>query len=177
MSKQKSFLQYFARHFFDKRFLKNRRAYFLQAMLAGCVVFLVLLNLTEASNDLVIASIASTAFFVFAAPHNPYARTKFIIGGYLIGVVAGVCCSLLMWSMTLPLILMPHGPALFGALTVFLSFLLMVISGLEHPPACAVSLALVLNDWSVWLLVVTVASLFIITVTRQLLAKYLINLM
>jgi len=177
VSKRKSLLQYFARHFIDKRFLENRRAYFIQALLAGVVVFLVLLNLTEASNDLVIASIASTAFFVFAAPHNPYAKTKFIIGGYLIGVVAGVCCSLLMWSISLPMFLTPHAPALFGALTVYLSFLLMVITGLEHPPACSVSLALVLNDWSVWLLVVTVASLFIITVTRQLLAKYMINLM
>lgn len=176
MIKLKALAGLLRKELYDERFGQNRGAYLLQGLLTSVVVFFILISLSEVSTNVVAASLASTAFFVFALPHSPYAKAKCIIGGYIIGAISGAACALIMTQCEH---ILPPGDlaiGIFGAVCMFMSFLLMVVTGLEHPPACSFALALILHKPSLWAVAVTIASLSIITVTRYLLNAYLRNL-
>ena len=70
-----------------RRYWKN---YVAQSMLAGCVVLAVLMSLSE-GYMVIIASIGSTAFIVFATPASLTAQTRNVIGGQLVGLACGRC--------------------------------------------------------------------------------------
>lgn len=170
-------LTFLRENFFDKKFIDNKKKYVLQCLAATGVVYLVLTTLSLIISALVIASIASTSFLVFSAPHSERSKARYIIGGYSVGFLIGAGCFYLMdifihhW----PLLKM-HMDEIFGALAVGLSIFLMVILDLEHPPASAAALAFVLNQWNIWTIIVTYLALIIIISSRTMLKRYLIEL-
>jgi CBS-domain-containing membrane protein len=165
------------KHLYNEQFTNHKKKYLLQCFAACFVAFLALLSLTAVSNGFIIASIASSAFVVFTVPHSPSVRGRSLLGGYIIGSLAGVLCSYMLSA------LHPWTPfeviydrAFFGALSVGISMLFMLRFKVPHPPACAISLALVLNPWEIRGLLVTVASVFILILSQRVLRKHLINL-
>lgn len=177
MSKKNRVVTYLKSNFYNDKFINNKKKYILQCMAAGVVAFIVLLSLTSATNGFIIASIASSAFVVFTVPHSPRLRTHTLLGAYLIGSLAGVMCYYLLvgFHHITPMSL-NFDRALFGALSVALSMFLMLCLKLMHPPACGVSLALVLNPWETQVLLITLGAIFILMGAHYLLKKYLINL-
>jgi len=170
-------LMYLRANFYDEKFSKNKKMYIFQCIAATVVVYLVLTALSVISNYLVIASIASTSFVIFAGPHSERARARYVFGGYIIGTLSGIASyySLHYFSDLLP-VFAPHLTEVFAALAVGFSLFFMVILDLEHPPASGVALALVINNWGLRTLCVTFFALCILVYARYLLRKRLIQL-
>lgn len=150
----------------DGSFRQHRWHYIVQSLLATGTVLGVLIALDGTRQTAIIASIGASAFIVFATPNSMSSSVRSILGGYLVGCVAGICCSLLAglighkgvedWSSVL---------IAMGAVSVGLSIFLMVVTDTEHPPAAGLALALVLNRWDLLtLLVIALAILFLTAV-------------
>lgn len=118
------------------KFKKLWRYYILQSLLAAIVVFVLILVLGKYKLVLV-SAMGATTFIVFATPQTISAKTKNVIGGHLIGLFSG---SIFYFTMMPYFIEYP--------LVVGLAILLMIILGLEHPPAAGTALAVVINEVS-----------------------------
>ena len=127
--------------------------YTLQSLLAVLATFTVLLFLTI-EHAVIVASIGATAFIVFAMPDNLTAKPRNVIGGHLVGLLAGSLCSLI-----------PHLSSLYSisvySLAVGLSILVMVIVDVEHPPAAGTALGVAISgfSWEVTIALLTSAVL------------------
>jgi CBS-domain-containing membrane protein len=51
----------------------------------------------------------------------------------------------------------------FGALSVGLAILLMVVMNAEHPPAADLALGFVLNEWNFWTVIVVVFAIVLLS--------------
>lgn len=151
--------------------------YFFQCAVATLIIYFALTALSLVSNLIVIASIASTAFTIFASPHHFSAQPRYIFGSYFIGLAVGALCYYLMIFCIQKVAIFPsHYDEIFGALSVGISLFFMVIFDFKHPPASAASLALVLYDWNSWTIVITFLALIILSTSRHLLRRHLIQL-
>lgn len=171
--------KYLTTQFYDPRFHSNKKKYILQCMLATVVIFVTLLLLNVLTSAVVIASIGSSACVVFALPHKESSRAKYLIGGYIIGIVVGSLCYFLM---QLPFIANFHHGAIladeiFGALAIGLTIFGMVVLRAEHPPAAALALGLVLHEWSLMTIAITMIVIIVIAVVRHFLRDHLIDLL
>jgi CBS-domain-containing membrane protein len=99
-----------------------------------------------------------------------------LIGGYIVGIVAGVVmASLNNW-------IDPPGGwdhavvVVFGALAISFAMFLMVITRTEHPPAAALALGLVLNEWNFMTLLVVLAGVVLLSVIKRLVLPVLLDL-
>jgi CBS-domain-containing membrane protein len=109
----------------DQRFRPHWKNYVLQSGMAAVAVFVVLVVLRQ-QNLVVAASLAATAFTVFAMPGSITASARNVIGGHVIGLLMGGVFALL--------------PADFAAqrdgfyaLAVGCSMFVMTITNTEHP--------------------------------------------
>lgn len=170
--------EYLYNNFYDKRFHHNKKKYIVQCFLATMIIFCVLMTLNLVSSDLVIASIASSAFVVFSMPHKVRSRSRYIIGGYCVGLFVGLITYSfsLLFAENYPL-LQHFRDEIFGALAVGISIFLMVILDVEHPPAAAVALAMVINQWNKWTIIVTIVAISLLMLARYYFRDKLINLL
>lgn len=166
-------------HLIDQKFYKNKLKYILQCSLATLAIFATLLSLNILPNDVVIASIGATSFMVFAIPHRDISRERFVVGGYAIGIFFGSLCFYFstFFLQSDNFFLMQYNDEIFGALAVGLTMFFMVILNFEHPPAAAAALGLVIDEWSLRALLVTVLAIFLILAYRHLFKRYMINLL
>lgn len=91
---------------FDEKAKRNIHPYILQCILATLTILVVLLVLDLNLHTGIIATLGSSAFIVFAMPKYYTARTRPLVGGYLIGIIVGVACyylSLLPLKLNLPI--------------------------------------------------------------------------
>jgi len=130
----------------DAKIKKHLGTYIFQCSLAMLAVLIVLIILDATLQTAIIASIGASSFIVFTAPNAFSAKTRALIGGYIIGILTGIGCSLLAkelapteWNATIIIL---------GAFSVGFSIFLMVITDTEHPPAAGLALAFVLNKWN-----------------------------
>ena len=149
-----------------------------QCLLTSVTIFLILMSLNVIPNDVVVASIAATSFMVFAMPHRRITRVRYIVGGYVFGLVCGVVCHMLAhteWIQSLVFLVLVKDN-LFAAIAVGMAMFLMVLFNCEHSPAAAVSLGLVINEWSIRTIVLTVLALFLILSYRFIFRNIMIDL-
>ncbi len=100
-----------------------------------------------------------------------------MLGGYIVGMFAGA----LMWSVSIAWqftdpVLEHTVTILFGALATGLAMFLMVITKTEHPPAAAIALGLVLNEWDVLTLVVVISGVVGLSILKRLVLPVLMDL-
>lgn len=168
----------FLKTIYDDRFNSNKFKYISQCFAATLSIFLILLSLNVVHNDVIIATIGATSFSVFAIPHKNLSRSRYIIGGYLIGFIFGIGCSLVSnstWVFHMNVLPEFH-QAIFGAIGVGLTMFFMVLFNSEHPPAAALALGLVINQWTLRMIIVTVLALGIILTYRYIFRGYMIDL-
>lgn len=123
--------------------------YVYQSLLAVLVLVGILYLLDITTHATIVAALGASTFIVFAMPHSVTARPRNVIGGHLVGVLAGVLCSL-------PLSVLSHpGPLHQGmlyitlcSLSVGLAILGMVLSDTGHPPAAGTALGIAAHPWS-----------------------------
>ncbi len=151
-----------------KEFSMHWKNYVLQCMLATATVWIVLM-LLQLRNAVIIASIGATAFIIFAMPRNIVARSRNVLGGYIVGIVCGSLCSLI-----------PHealvSSSLVYASAVGLSIFIMVVIDTEHPPASGTALGFAIEGFDQNVVITVMASVLILSLARHLFKKYLRDL-
>lgn len=153
-----------------RQYWKN---YVFQSLFATVVIFLILLSLSFQEDAVIIASLGATTFIVFAMPEQVTAKSRNIIGGYIVGFSCGWICSLFPIE---TLMGKPIGYSLLYAAAVGLSIFIMVIVDMEHPPASGVALGVAIKGFSVVVIISIIASVVILTVIHHFFKKYLRDL-
>lgn len=87
-----------------------------------------------AETPLLMAPLGASAVLLFAAPESPLARPRNQIGGHMIAAMVGLLA-----------IMLPYEGIWVCAAAVAVTVMLMMIFGVEHPPAGAVPLVMILG--------------------------------
>ena len=152
---------------------------FFQCLLAALSVLVLLLVLNAAENSAVIAALGASSFIAFTLPKAKAGRPRFLIGGYVTGIIAALVCYGISQLPMISNIAVSENVscAFFGAMTVGLAIFLMVILDLEHPPAAAVALGLALNKCELRIIGVVLIGIVLLVLIRRLLRPFLIDLL
>jgi len=156
----------------------NLNRYLLQCTLASVVVLILLLILDTVTQTVLIAALGASTFIAFAVPRSLQSEPRYMIGGYLVGILVGSSIGTLSASIHYSDIVTAHvAMIVFGALATGLAMFVMVITKTEHPPAAALALGLVLNEWDFLTLVVVIVGVIAISIFKRLVLPILMDLM
>ncbi len=157
---------------------ENLVRYLLQCGLATVVVLFILLILDTLTQTVLIAALGASTFIAFALPRSVHADPRHMIGGYLIGIVAGGLMGLAEQAMHFGSAAATHQEmVVFGALATGLAMFLMVVTKTEHPPAAALALGLVLNAWDWPTLAFIMGGIVFLTIIKQIVMPLLMDLL
>jgi CBS-domain-containing membrane protein len=118
---------------------------------------------------IIVASVGATAFIVFMKPHNPFASTRNVVGGHLVGLTSGLLFAFLPRPA-------PATHLVLCALAVGCSMLVMVLTDTEHPPAAGTALSVALNGVSWQIAAAVVTSAVLMALIHHFLQPYLRDL-
>ena len=153
------------------------KRYALQCGLAGIVVLVLLLVLDAVTQTVLIAALGASAFIAFAVPRSQHSGPRHMIGGYAIGIVAGCLMATLESAMNVQGAGAAHAVmVVFGAMAISLAMFMMVVTRTEHPPAAALALGLVLNEWDLLTLAVVMAGIVALSLIKRLVLPMLLDL-
>lgn len=162
---------------FDDKFRRHRGEYLRQTAMATGSMLTVLLLLDLVEQTVLIASLGASTFIVFSMPHTRRAEPRYLIGGYAVGTVAGCSLSLLAgWLIDFSFADPRVVEVCCSAVALGAAFLIMVATNTEHPPAAALALGFVLNDWDLFALVVVLVGIVLITTIKELNKTRLLDL-
>ncbi len=154
------------------------RRYALQCSLATAVVLILLVALDAMTQTVLIAALGATTFIAFALPRSLVSSPRCLIGGYLVGMFAGTLMSTLNASFGVADPVMSNaGLIVFGALATGIAMFLMVVTKTEHPPAAALALGLVMNQWSGLTLVVIMVGVIVLCLSKRVVLPHLMDLL
>jgi len=137
-----------------------------------------LLILDEVQQTALIASLGASSFIAFAMPHIHSSEPRYLLGSYAIGTIIGCSMSLVSGWLSLSGTWEPHAlDIVCAALAVGVSIFIMVITDTEHPPAAALALGYVLNDWNLLTMAVVFGGIMLIVIVKQLAKPVLIDLL
>lgn len=137
-----------------------------------------LLILDEVQQTALIASLGASSFIAFAMPHIHSSQPRYLLGSYAIGTIVGCSLSLLADALSLAQVMEPHLlDIICAALAVGLVIFVMVITDTEHPPAAALALGYVLNEWDLLTMMVVFGGILLIVTAKQLSKPLLIDLL
>jgi CBS-domain-containing membrane protein len=157
---------------------ENIRRYALQCSLAAAVVLILLMVLDAVTQTVLIAALGASVFIAFAVPRSLHSSPRCLIGGYLAGIFAGSAMATLNIAFDFSDVVTAHASmVLFGALATGLAMFLMVVTKTEHPPAAALALGLVLNEWTLLTLVVVIVGVIALSICKQLVLPILMDLL
>ena len=157
---------------------ENVKRYALQCALAAAVVLMLLMVLDAVTQTVLIAALGASVFIAFAVPRSLHSSPRCLIGGYLAGILAGSLMATLNIAFDFSDVITAHASmVLFGALATGLAMFLMVVTKTEHPPAAALALGLVLNEWTLLTLVVVIVGVIALSICKQLVLPILMDLL
>ncbi|MFO7891635.1 MAG: HPP family protein [bacterium] len=151
-----------------REFRVHAKNYILQCLLATLTVFIVLYILTL-ENVIIVASMGSTAFVVFALPKSVSAQPRGVIGGNIVGLLCGTVCSLI----TVPNELLT---LVIYAIAVGLSIFIMVVIDTEHPPASGLALGVAISGYSLKITVTVITFSILLSVVHVIFKDRIRNL-
>jgi CBS-domain-containing membrane protein len=156
----------------------NIKRYAIQCSLAAAVVLILLLVLDAVTQTVLIAALGASSFIAFAVPRSLHSSPRCLIGGYVVGIIAGSLMATLNIAFNFSDVVNVHmGVIVFGALATGLAMFLMVATKTEHPPAAALALGLVLNEWTSLTLVVVIVGVAVLSISKQLILPFLMDLL
>ena len=156
---------------------ENYRRYALQCSLAGATVLALLLVLDAVTQTVLIAALAASAFIAFAVPRSLHSDPRHLIGGYVVGIIFGSAMAGLdsLFGVTNPML--AHAVMVFfGAIAISLAMFFMVVTRTEHPPAAALALGIVLNEWNLLTLAVVLTGVILLSLVKQIVLPWLLDL-
>lgn len=161
----------------DRHFRRDDiKRYAMQCGLAGVVVFVLLLVLDAVTQTVLIAALGASAFIAFAVPRSLHSGPRSMIGGYVIGILAGSLMATLNTLINAPAATDHAVMVVFGAIAISLAMFTMVVTRTEHPPAAALALGLVLNEWNLLTLFVVLCGVIGLSIIKQLVLPALLDL-
>jgi len=167
------------RRFPDPKFCRHPARYVAQCGIATLAVLIVLVALDHMKHTVLIASLGASTFIAFTMPHVESSRPRYLIGGYIVGTCVGC-----FWSAATVLLGPAMGGALdgapvilFGAVATGSAIFLMVVTQTEHPPAAALALGYVLNEWDLLTVIVVLAGITAISLIKESSKPILTNLL
>ena len=140
-------------------------------------MLVVLLALDTVTQTVLISALGASTFICFTMPHVRSSGPRYLVGGYIVGTTVGGLVSLIAAQVVLNNVPADTTQIIFGAIATGLAIFCMVITDTEHPPAAALALGYVLNEWSVLTIVVVLAGVTLISVTKEAVKKHLIDLL
>jgi len=141
-------------------------------------VFVLLLVMDAVTQTVLIAALGSSAFIAFAVPLSLHSSPRHMIGGYIIGIVSGCLMSMLYQWLGVSGGTTGHAAMIiFGALATSVAMFGMVVTKTEHPPAAALALGLVLNEWSTITIGVVLAGVIGLSILKRLILPLLMDLL
>jgi CBS-domain-containing membrane protein len=152
------------------------KRYTMQCGLAGLVVLVLLLVLDAVTQTVLIAALGASAFIAFAVPRSPHSGPRHMIGGYVAGIFAGSLMATLKTFIDVSANADHAVMVIFGAIAISLAMFTMVVTRTEHPPAAALALGLVLNEWNLLTLLVVLAGVVGLSIIKQLVMPALLDL-
>ena len=156
----------------------NLRRYLLQCFLAGAVVFVLLMLLDRVTQTVLIAALGASAFTAFAIPLSLHSSPRHLIGGYIIGIIAGVTMSSLnAWMVFSGPFVASAGTIMFSALAMSTAMFLMVVTKTEHPPASALALGFVINECDLYTIAGELAGVVGLSLFKRLVLPMLMDLL
>lgn len=163
----------------DERLQKDKlKQYLLQCSLAGAVVFILLFLLDSVTQTVLIAALGSSAFIAFAMPRSVHSGPRHLVGGYVVGMLAGsVMWSLFDWLSLAPGALATAFLIVCGALAIAVAMFAMVVTRTEHPPAAALAIGLVFNEWDFLTLAGILAAVTGLSIAKRLVLPMLMDLL
>lgn len=162
---------------FDSKFIRHRTAYISQCLLATLVIVAVLLILDTVTQTVLISALGASAFICFTMPHVNSSGPRYLVGGYLVGTTVGVFVSLFAGQVVLDAVSADTTQIIFAAIATGLAMFCMVITDTEHPPAAALAMGYVLNEWNLLTVAVVLAGIILLSMTKESTRKYLIDLL
>ena len=151
--------------------------YALQCGLAGLAVVILLLILDAVTQTVLIAALGASAFIAFAVPRSLHSGARHLVGGYVVGIAAGSLMSLLYAGFAIDNAMLDHAVmVLFGALAISVAMFAMLVTRTEHPPAAALALGLVLNEWDLVTLFVILLGIVALSLIKRLVLPNLLDL-
>jgi CBS-domain-containing membrane protein len=163
--------------YLDKNFRENKSKYIGQSILAGAAVAVALLFFDVVKYPMIVASFGASAFIAFTLPHSKTSGPRYLIGGYVIGILVG---CLIHYVTALPVGYYPAQRVLYtiaGGAAVALSMFVMTAFDAEHPPAAGIALGFVLNEWTFMTVVLVLAGIIVISAVQRILKPRMINLL
>jgi CBS-domain-containing membrane protein len=163
--------------YLDKNFRENKSKFISQSILAGVAVGAALLFFDVIKYPMIVASFGASAFIAFTLPHSKTAGPRYLVGGYVIGVLVG---CLIHFVTDLPVGFYPAQKMLYtiaGGVAVGLSMFIMTAFDAEHPPAAGIALGFVINEWTFMTAVLVLAGIIVISAIQKVLKPRMINLL
>ena len=156
----------------------NLIRYGIQSGLATVFLLSLLLIMDVLTQKVLIAALGASTFIAFVVPRSTTADARHLIGGYLVGIIAGGPIGLLAHYVHANSAAgYLHVVPVFGALATGLAMFLMVATKTEHPPAAALALGLVLNEWDWFTLTLVVGGVIVLALFKQFVRPYLTDLL
>lgn len=135
----------------------------LKSLVVSGYIFIIFFCLSILDHKLLLTSLGASAFIAFAFPLADSARPRYMIGGYICAVAAGILFAVLREKLQLDSNL---GTTFCCTCAVFVVIFLMTIFNFEHPPSVAVALSIVLSDCAIKLAVVAVIGVLLLCLWR-----------
>lgn len=157
----------------DDEFRHHPVRYLVQSAMAGVVTMVFLSFLDVLTYTGLVAALGATTFLIFTMPHKVSARPRYLIGGYIMGGLAGILTSHAFSSGGL---LPIHNVFAIGAIAVGLATFLMVTTNTEHPPAAGMALGLVLQPWDYRTVLYVLGCVCFLCLARHALKRVMIDL-
>ena len=160
----------------DKKIRKNIKSYVFQSLLTLICVFIALL-FHELLGGIIVASLGASSFIIFVTPHTRSSRARCIVGGYICGAVAGILLSFLhKYVSGLGFDSVRYVLILVCAAASAVTTLLMIATGLVHPPAAALALGLAADRDCLRTAIAALLGVIILCLARRVLKKYIKDL-
>lgn len=163
---------------FNPKFRGHIKNYFLQCLLAAAFVLLSLLIIHRRFSDLtIVSSIGASTFIAFTTPHTESSRPRYLVGGYLVGIICGISIHYLQEVFPLTGTFLGGPSYMFWcALAVGCAIFFMPLLRLQHPPAAALAMGLVIEPYYLSAAGAALISIIIVAGAKTLLKRWMIDL-
>lgn len=157
--------------FFDPKFKNHRRYYYIQSAMAMLIIFIMSSFIDIFIQTATIASMGATVFILFTMPHKRVSCSRYIFGGYTIGITMGLIAHVLSTFHYI------YAKNVTMALAVGLAIFFMVVTNTEHPPAAALALGIAIEGADFMTVVSIYISISIVYLGKKLMGRWLRDLM
>lgn len=177
---------------FDPNFEIRPWPYIVQITIAGVFMMFIFAAFNLYTQTALVAALASSAFVAFTVPDSHATDPRPMLGGYVVGVAAGIIFSFIYHSPAVVCAVDNGMPAFFEGMGIsvsgqsftaffaFLSFMTaaftMAATDTEHAPGIGIAIGLVMNAWDIMTLVFIFSGIMFLTLSKKIFERWMIDL-